>query len=505
METFFDRNLGDLTYARAGIPGPVGKGDSRTVNVHVGEKSDRVILPMKRPNKGDKSPAEAVEGRILVKGNSVETTAVRTQSRVAASSGLDAVREVARKDKEAKFTALLHHITVDVLRQSYRNLKRRAAAGIDGVTWQAYGEGLELRLHELHTQIHRGSYRALPARRLYIPKPDGTQRPLSIWCLEDKIVQQAVVHVLEAIFETEFLGFSYGFRPGRGQHDALDALSVGLYRRKVNWVLDADIRRFFDTMNHDWMLKFLKHRIQDKRILRLICKWLKIGVLEGEKPTRAQCGVPQGAVVSPILANIYLHYVFDLWANAWRNKIATGDMVVIRYADDSVVGFQHKTDADRFLQILHERMCKFDLALHPDKTQLIRFGRYAEVQCRARGEGNPATFDFLGFTHYCTTSRKGGWFVIGRKTVKKRIRAQLRAIKDELRKRLHAPVAEVGAWLNRVLRGHLNYYAVPGNGQSLDAFLHQVGRLWIRALRRRSQRSRMTWARFGRLMDISSR
>lgn len=501
METFFDRNLGDLIHARAGKPGPVGKGESRTANVYVGEKSDRVILPMKWPNKRGKSPAEAVEGRTLVKGNSVETTAVRTQSRVAASSGLDAVRKVARKDKDAKFTALLHHITVDVLRQSYRHLKRSAAAGIDGVTWQAYGERLETRLHELHAQIQSGSYRASPARRVYIPKPDGTQRPLSIWCLEDKLVQQAVVYVLEAIFEMDFLGFSYGFRPGRGQHDALDALSVGLYRRKVNWVLDADIRRFFDTMNHSWMLKFLKHRIEDKRILRLICKWLKIGIMEDGKHTRAQCGAPQGAVVSPILANIYLHYVFDLWANTWRNKVATGDVVFIRYADDSVVGFQHKTDADRFLAMLQERMSKFDLTLHPAKTQLIQFGRYAAEQCRARGEDKPATFDFLGFTHYCTTSRKNGWFVVGRKTVKKRMRAQLRAIKDELRKRLHAPVAEIGAWLSRVLKGHLNYYAVPGNGQSLNAFVSQVGRLWIRGLRRRSQRSRMTWSRFGRLRD----
>lgn len=445
VETFFDRNLGDLTCARAGIPGPVGKGESRTVNVHVSEKSDKVILPVKRPNKGIKSPAEAVEGRILVKGNSVETTVVRTQSRVAASSGLGAVRRVARRDKEAKFTALLHHITVDVLRRSYYDLKRKAAAGIDGVTWQAYGEGLDSRLHELHARIQRGSYRSLPARRVTIPKPDGRQRPLSIWCLEDKIVQQTVVYVLEAIFETDFLGFSYGFRPGRGQHDALDALSVGLYRRKVNWVLDADIRRFFDTMSHDWMLKFLRHRIRDKRILRLICKWLKIGVMEGGEHTRAQHGAPQGAVVSPILANIYLHYVFDLWVNVWRDKVATGDMVVIRYADDSVVGFQHKSDADRFLAMLQERMCKFDMALHPDKTKLIRFGRYAAGHCRARREGNPATFDFLGFTHYCTISRKGGWFVIGRKTVKKRMRAQLRAIMDELRKQLHAPVAEVGA------------------------------------------------------------
>ena len=336
---------------------------------------------------------------------------------------------------------------------------------------------------------------------MYIPKPDGTQRPLSIWALEDKIVQQAVVHVLEAIYETDFLGFSYGFRPGRGQHNALDALAVGLYRRKVNWVLDADIRRFFDTMNHDWMLKFLRHRIQDKRILRLIGKWLKIGVMEDGQHTRAPCGAPQGAVVSPILANIYLHYVFDLWANAWRSKVATGDVIVVRYADDTVVGFEHKEDADRFLRMLQDRMRKFDLALHPDKTQLIRFGRHAVAQCRLRGEGRPATFDFLGFTHYCTKARKGGWFVIGRKTVKKRMRAQLRAIKDELRKRMHAPVAEVGAWLNRVLTGHLNYYAVPGNSPSLNAFIYRVGWLWIRSLRRRSQRNRMTWPRFCRIRN----
>jgi RNA-directed DNA polymerase len=457
---------------------------------------------MKQPNKGGESPAEVVEGRTLVKGNSVKTTGVRTQSRGAASSGLDTVRKAARTDKKAKFTALLHHITVDVLRQSYRNLKREAAAGIDGVTWQVYGEELESRLLELHTRIHQGSYRARPARRVYIPKSDGTQRPLSIWCLEDKIVQQAVVYVLEAIFEVDFLGFSYGFRPGRGQHDALDALSVGIYRRNVNWVLDMDIHRFFDAMNHDWMLKFLRHRIQDKRVLRLICKWLKIGVMEEGKRARAQRGAPQGAVVSPILANIYLHYVFDLWTNAWRDGVATGNMIVIRYADDSIVGFQRKTDAEHFLTMLQERMCKFDLALHPDKTQLIRFGRNAEVQCRGRGIGNPPTFDFLGFTHYCTTTRKGGWFLIGRKTIKKRMRAQLRAIKEGLRKRLHAPVAEVGAWLNRVLKGHLNYYAVPGNGDSLSAFVYQAGRLWMRALRRRSQRTGMTWVRFARLKRL---
>jgi group II intron reverse transcriptase/maturase len=391
---------------------------------------------------------------------------------------------------------LLHHITVELLEQSYYALKRNSAPGIDGVTWRAYGENLEEKLTELHARVHRGGYRARPARRTYIPKSDGSQRPLSVLCLEDKIVQQAVVFVLEAIFEADFLGFSYGFRPGRGQHDALDALHAGIYRRRVNWVLDADIQGFFDAMSHDWMMRFA-----DKRILRLIAKWLKVGITDGHHAVRSHVGTPQGAVISPILANIYLHYVFDLWTQAWRRKKASGDVTVIRYADDIVLGFEHEQEAQAFLQDLRERMRSFELALHPDKTRLIRFGRHAAEQRGRLGQGKPETFDFLGFTHFCTRSRITGAFVIGRKTIKKRMRAQLQAIKMELRRRWHDTIAETGAWLNRVLIGHLNYYAVPLNARSLTWFLTRVRVLWRRALLRRSQRARMTWERFRRLTD----
>jgi group II intron reverse transcriptase/maturase len=446
-------------------------------------------------------PAEAVEGRTSPKGNGGRTAAVRTQSRVAASNGLVAVRQAARQSKEVRFTALLHHITIDLLERSYFALKRNAAPGTDGVTWQAYGENLAEKLTELHVRIHRGGYRARPARRTYIPKPDGSQRPLSILCLEDKIVQQAVASVLEAIYEVDFMGFSYGFRPGRGQHDALDALHAGIYRRQVNWVLDADIQGFFDAMSHDWILRFLRHRIADKRILRLIAKWLKVGITEDGQVTRSSRGTPQGAVISPILANIYLHYVFDLWSDAWRRKKASGDVIVIRYADDIVLGFQHEREAQAFLSDLRERMREFELALHPDKTRLIRFGRHAAEQRRRLGQGKPETFDFLGFTHFCTRSRKYGSFIIGRKTIKKRMRAKLQAIKMELRRRLHHSIAETGAWLRRVLTGHLNYYAVSGNDPSLWWFFTQVRWYWLRALRRRSQRAFMSWEKFTRLTN----
>jgi group II intron reverse transcriptase/maturase len=442
-----------------------------------------------------------VEGRTSPKGNSRQTAAVRTQSRAAASNGLAAVRRAARQSKEVRFTALLHHITVDLLERSYSALKRNAAPGIDGVTWQAYGENLEENLADLHARIHRGSYRAHPARRTYTPKPDGTQRPLSILCLEDKIVQQAVVFVLEAIFEQDFLGFSYGFRPGRGQHDALDALHAGIYRKQVNWVLDADIQGFFDAMSHKWILRFLRHRIADKRILRLVAKWLKVGIMEGGRATRSSCGTPQGAVISPILANIYLHYAFDLWSHVWRRKTASGAVIIIRYADDILLGFQHEREARAFLQDLQERLRKFELALHPKKTRLIRFGRHAAEQRKRLGQGKPETFDFLGFTHFCTRSRKYGSFVIGRKTIKKRMRAQLQAIKMELRRRLHDPIAETGAWLKRVLIGHLNYYAVSGNDPSLWWFFTKVRWIWLRALRRRSQRAFLNWEKFTRLVD----
>ena len=391
------------------------------MSMHADEDSDEVVVPRKRSNKEDLSSAEIVEGRASPKGNGGQATAVRTPSRGIASSRLEAVRQAARQSRDVRFTALLHHITIDLLKQSYAALQRDAAPGIDGVTWRAYGENLEAKLTALHERIHKGSYRARPAKRSYIPKADGSKRPLSIWCLEDKIVQQAVVSVLEAIYEQDFVGFSYGLRPGRGQHDALDALHAGIYRRRVSWVLDADIRGFFDAMAHSWIIRFLEHRIADKRILRLIAKWLKVGIVEDGRRTRGTCGAPQGAVISPILANVYLHYVFDLWVHRWRRTKASGDVIVIRYADDTIVGFQHEHEARVFLDDLKERMRAFELALHPDKTK----------QRMERGEGKPETFDFLGFTHFCTRSRKWGSFVIGRKTIKKRMLKQLQAVKME--------------------------------------------------------------------------
>jgi group II intron reverse transcriptase/maturase len=408
--------------------------------MYADEKSDKAVVPKKQPNKEGLPLAEAVEGRALPKRNNGQATAVRTQSRGTASNGLAGVRQAARQKKDVQFTALLHHITIELLEQSYFALKRNSAPGLDGVTWYTYGDNLIEKLTALHGQIHQGSYRARPARRTMIPKADGTERPLSILCLEDKIVQQAVVSVLEAIFEESFMGFSYGFRPGRSQHDALDALSTGIYRKKVNWVLDADIQKFFDTMNHDWLMRFLQHRIGDKRLLRLIAKWLKVGVMNGSHREASAQGAPQGAVVSPILANIYLHYVFDLWGHQWRRQKANGDTIIIRYADDSVLGFEHEQDARRFLQDMQERLQAFGLRLHPDKTRLIRFGRQAISDRKRLGERKPETFDFLGFTHFCTQSRKNGASVIGRKTIKKRMRATLLAVKNELRKRWHDPL-----------------------------------------------------------------
>ena len=471
------------------------------MNMHADEKSDEGIRPEKRPNKGSLLLAEAVEERTSPEGNGGQAAAVRTQRRAAASNGLTGVRQAARHSKSERFTALLHHITIDILKRSYFALKRNAAPGIDGVTWRAYGEDLDEKLKDLHARVHKGSYRARPAKRTRIPKADGSKRPLSVWCLEDKIVQQAVVCVLEAIYEEDFVGFSYGFRPGRGQHDALDALHVGILRRRVNWVFDADIQGFFDAMSHDWIMRFLKHRIADKRILRLIAKWLKVGIVEDGRVTRCSRGAPQGAVISPILANVYLHYAYDLWVHRWRRTTATGDVVVIRYADDTIVGFQHEYEARAFLEDLKERLRLFDLTLHPVKTRLIRFGRHAIKQRERLGEGKPETFDFLGFTHFCTRSRKWGSFVIGRKTIKKRMIATLRSIKMELRRRMHDPIAKTGAWVERVLKGHLNYFAVSGNDPSLWWFFNEVRWRWLKTLKRRSQKAFLNWERFTSLTD----
>jgi len=456
---------------------------------------------MKPPNEvGRLTMEEGVEGKSPAKENTAEQNAPRTQCRTSAPSALDRVRKAARRDGKQRFTALLHHVTVDRLRDAYLALKRKAAAGVDGVTWDEYGQGLEARLVDLHGRVQRGAYRAKPSRRVYIPKPDGRQRPLGIAALEDKIVQRAVVEVLNAIYEVDFLGFSYGFRPERSQHDALDALATAITRKKVNWVLDADIRGFFDAISHGWMVKFIEHRIADKRIVRLIQKWLAAGVLENEKWTATGEGTPQGATASPLLANVYLHYALDQWVQHWRSHVAVGEMIIIRFADDFVVGFQHENDAARFRADLQNRLGKFGLEMHPEKTRLIRFGRFADRDRRRLGEGKPETFDFLGFTHICTKSREGQFRLI-RRTSKKRMRIRLHAIREDLMRLRHQPLDVQGRWLGSVLRGYFAYHAVPMNIARLGSFRTEVIRSWQRALCRRSQRDRTGWARACKLAE----
>ena len=457
---------------------------------------------MNQPNNEDCSSAEVGEGRAWAKENIVQSNTSPTQSGKRVSQGLSGVRQAAKARKQERFTALLHHVTVDLLRDSFYALKRKAAPGVDGVTWQQYETGLEDRLVDLHCRMHRGAYRAQPSRRVYIPKADGRQRPLGVAALEDKIVQQAVVTVLNEIYEVDFKGFSYGFRPGRGPHQALDALAVGIQRKRVNWVLDADIRNFYDSLSHEWTLKFIEHRVADRRMLRLIQKWLKAGVSEDGQWSETNVGTPQGSVVSPLLANVYLHYVFDLWVEAWRKKVAKGDVIVLRYADDLVVGFEHRTEAERFLEEFRERLAKFGLELHAEKTRLIEFGRFAARDRKRRGEAKPDTFTFLGFTHYCGTSRKSGAFIVWRKTAKKRMVAKLLAIKAELRCRMHEPVAAVGEWLQKVVVGYYRYHAVPGNTDRLCVFGQRLRRLWRLALSRRSQTGMLPW---DRLRPIFSR
>jgi RNA-directed DNA polymerase len=465
-------------------------------------KSDGPMVLTKSPNNAGMPVAEAMEGRGPAKGNAVKQNAPRTQRRAGAPSALDRVRQAARRNKETKFTALFHHITIDRLRAAYLALKRRAAPGVDGVTWEQYGASLEVNLQELHERLQRGAYRARPSRRAFIPKPDGRQRPLGIAALEDKVVQGAVVEVLNAIYEEDFLGFSYGFRPKRNQHQALDALAVAILRNKVNWVLDADIRGFFDAIAHGWLVKFLEHRIADRRILRLIQKWLSAGVLHDGTWSASAVGTPQGATASPLLANVYLHYAFDLWVQQWRSRYARGAVSVVRYADDFIIGFQEESDARRFVEDLRERLRKFSLELHPDKTRLLRFGRFAALNRQERGEGRPETFDFLGFTHICGRTRgRNGRFLLLRHTTAKRMRATLHAVKAALMRRRHDPVLAQGRWLRSVVQGYFAYHAVPTNIERLDAFRTQTVRAWHHALRRRSQNDRTTWDRVNRLAE----
>ena len=481
--------------------GRSAKAINRTADTHVLEKSDCAVVPVNQPNKEAQALAEVGEGRAQTKENIVQSHKLPTQSGKGLSRGLHGVRQAARKRKQERFTALLHHLSIGLLRDSFYALKRQASPGVDGMTWLEYETGLEDRLTDLHSRVHRGAYRARPSRRVYIPKADGRQRPLGIAALEDKIVQQAVVTVLNQIYEADFKGFSYGFRPGRGPHQALDALTVGIQRKRVNWVLDADIRGFFDNMSHGWTMKFIQHRVADRRILRLIQKWLMAGVSEDGQWSETKVGTPQGAVVSPLLANVYLHYVFDLWVGAWRKKVARGDVIIVRYADDLVVGFQHRADAERFLLEFRDRLVRFGLELHPDKTRLIEFGRFAVRNRKRRGSGKPETFTFLGFTHFCGNLTSSGAFNVWRITAKKRMVAKLKAIKAELQPRKHHRTSEVGAWLRKVVQGYYQYHAVPGNTGQLRVFRRRVCRLWRSTLVRRSQRAQVGWDRLNPLLN----
>jgi len=465
--------------------------------MHGHEKSGLAIVAVKLANKAGRPAAEPRAG---AEGNASQQSTRRAQDRASVSQAPERIRQAAKERKKERFTALLHHISVPMLRVAFYALERDAAPGVDGLTWQDYEADLDRRIEDLHERVQRGAYGAQPSRRRYIPKPDGRQRPLAIAALEDKIVQRAVVMVLNAIYEEDFLGFSYGFRPGRSQHDALDALAVGISSTKVNWILDADIRSFFDTVNQEWLIRFVEHRVGDRRIIRLVRKWLKAGVLEDGLVTVSDQGTGQGSVTSPLLANIYLHYVFDLWANRWRRRQATGEMIILRYADDTIVGFEHEADALRFLQEMRVRLEAFALSLHPDKTRLIEFGRHAAARRAQRGLGKPETFNFLGFTFICGKSRRGR-FLLWRKSRRVRLQAKLAEVKEELQRRMHQPIPRQGKWLRQVITGWNNYHAVPTNIRALRTFRDCVVDLWRHSLRRRGQRDKTTWERIARLAD----
>jgi RNA-directed DNA polymerase len=468
--------------------------------MHGREKSDLAIVAMKPANKAGRPAAELVERRAGAEGNAEQHRTRRAQDRESVSQGLDRIRQAARQRKKERFTSLYHHLSVAMLRTAFFALKRDAAPGVDGLTWEAYATDLDRRIEDLHSRVQRGAYRAQPSRRRYIPKADGRQRPLAVAALEDKIVQRATVAVLEAIYEADFLGFSYGFRPKRSQHDALDALVVGMTSTKVNFILDADIRSFFDEVSQPWLLRFLDHRVGDLRIHRLVQKWLRAGVLEDGELVVSDKGTGQGSVASPLLANVYLHYAFDLWAERWRRREATGDMIIVRYADDIVVGFEHEADARRFWDEMRTRLEAFSLTLHPEKTRLIEFGRHAADRRAQRGLGKSETFNFLGFTFICGKSRRGK-FLLHRRTRRDRMQAKLTEIKEEMRQRLHRPIPDQGAWLRQVVAGSFHYHAVPTNSRALLAFRHHVTELWLRSLRRRSQKDGSTWERVTRLAD----
>jgi RNA-directed DNA polymerase len=480
--------------------GPHREGEEPKPMMHGCGKSDEAVVAVMRWNEAERSAEEAVERRAEAEGNAGLPSTDRMQSRGSVSQGLSRIRQAARTNKKERFTALLHHISIEHLEEAFLALKEGASPGVDGMTWHGYAENLASKLQDLHGRVHRGAYRALPSRRVYIPKPDGRVRPLAVAALEDKIIQRAAAGVLNAIYEEDFLGFSYGFRPGRSAHDAIAALVVGIERRKVNWILDADIRSFFDTVSQDWLIRFVEHRVGDRRMIRLIQKWLKAGVLEDGIVNVSEQGTGQGAVISPLLANIYLHYVFDLWADRWRRREAAGDVIIVRYADDFVVGFEHETDARRFLEAMRQRLEAFALSLHAEKTRLIEFGRNAAENRRRRGLGKPETFAFLGFTFICGKSRRGK-FLIKKKSRRDRMRAKLQAIKQELRRRMHWPILLQGRWLKQVVQGYFNYHAVPTNRHSLVTFRDETTKIWRRLLGRRSQKGAITWRQMRSIAD----
>ena len=492
----YARESGDLAGAS---PHVVGGRQSREGNKpqavsHASEES-RAPIVLKKPVNSEVTPEELVEGRGAANGKLAERNMHRTQDRESVQTHLQRVGERARENKQEQFTNLLSHIKVPLLREAYQSLKKNAAAGVDGETWGRYGEDLDVRLLDLQDRVHRGSYHPQPVRRVQIPKSEGRTRALGIPTLEDKVVQQAVRMLLEPIYEADFLGFSYGFRPNRSQHKALDALYVAL-GGKANWVLDVDIRSFFDTIDHGWMRKFIEHRIGDTRLVRLLLKWLKAGVMEDGKVRAVQAGTPQGGIISPLLANVYLHHALDLWAHQWRKQHARGEVRLVRYADDVVICFQHEQDAHAMHTALAERLAKFSLELHPEKTRLLRFGRFAQRDSVLDRRKRPETFDFLGFTHICAQGQDGKFRLVRRTSRRKRT-AKLAALKEEIERRKHHRVVEQYAWLNQVLRGHYNYYGVPGNFRALASFRHQVRHTWHRALQRRSQRARWNQAKRG--------
>lgn len=478
-----------------------GKARGHNPDVHDGGQSDKFIVPEKSAN-NDAESAESTEGRNLTIENVDQTQPVRAQTRKdgqplsPGSRGLSGIRQAASKDKSLKFNNLYHHLTLDLLIASFLDLKRHAAPGVDDMTWSDYAKDYEDRIIDLHKRLQRGSYRAQPSKRAYIAKSDGKQRPLGIAAVEDKIVQAAVRTILEQIYEVDFLECSYGYRPSRRAHDALDEVYVEIKGRKINWILDADIRGFFDNIDHDWMMKFLEHRVTDWRMLRLVKKWLTAGVSEDGKWSKTSVGTPQGSVISPLLANIYLHYVLDLWAAHWQRTQARGQMFLARYADDFVVGFQWEATGRHFLTALKERMAKFGLELHSEKTRLIEFGRYAQSNRHDKGLGKPETFDFLGFTHICGQTRKG-YFQLERHTSRKKFQAKVEAIVQKLRREIHKDIHETGQWLKSVYDGWCRYYAVPGNYACLSSFQDALHTHWLRLLRRRSQRGqKLTWVKF---------